>query len=119
MKFHERVIVLVLVFAVVGDIGYFINTAWSGNELATHNSGLMLPGADGFSALVGRFALSFARAFRAFARSGGRRGRTSRTRSSSEHTKNKRKSTKDKHEKGQARKQRDQNRADRNKNKRG
>lgn len=100
MKFYEWVIVLVLVLVVVGDIGYFINIVWSGNELVIYNFGLMFLGVDGFFVLVGRFVLFFVRVFRVFVRSGGRRGRILRMCSSSEYMKNKWKSIKDKYEKG-------------------
>lgn len=52
MKFHEQVVVLVFVLSVVGDIGSFINTAWSGNELSSQNSALLIPGADAFAKLI-------------------------------------------------------------------
>lgn len=52
MKFHEQVVVLVFVLSVVGDIGSFINTAWSRNELSSQNSALLIPGADAFAKLI-------------------------------------------------------------------
>ena len=39
---------LVLCLAVVGDIGYFFNSMWTGNELVSHNAGLLIPGANAF-----------------------------------------------------------------------
>jgi hypothetical protein len=98
MRIHQQAIVLVLALAVVGDIGSFINSVWTGNELVSHNAGLLLPGADAVIGVVARIAA------RAWARNRARK-------TASEHTKGKRPSTKGKHEKGQSRKKKDQERA--------
>lgn len=98
MRFHQQAIFLVLCLAVAGDIGSLINSVWTGSDLASHNAGLLIPGADAVWAAVARGVA------RAIARRVGKK-------SASEHTMNKRPSTKGKHEKGQSRKQRDQDRA--------
>lgn len=79
MKFHEQVVVLVFVLSVVGDIGSFINTAWSGNELSSQNSAMLIPGADAFAKLLVNIFKNAAKKKRPQKPKGG-----------SEHTKNKR-----------------------------
>lgn len=106
MRFHEQVVVLVFVLSVVGDIGSFINTAWSGNELSSQNSALLIPGADAFAKLLVNILKNAAKKKRPKKPKGG-----------SEHTKNKRPSTKGKHEKGQARKEKEQKKANEKKQK--
>lgn len=88
MRFHQQTIFLVLCLAVAGDIGSLINSVWTGSDLASHNAGLLIPGADAVWAAVARGVA------RAIARRVGKK-------SASEHTKNKRPSAKGKHEKGQ------------------
>ena len=56
---------LVLCLAVVGDIGSFFNSMWTGSELVSHNAGLLIPGADGFAPLVSFFK-AIAGGFRGF-----------------------------------------------------
>ena len=54
MQFHRQMIFLVLCLAVVGDIGSFFNSMWTGSELVSHNAGLLIPGADAIlPALIG------------------------------------------------------------------
>lgn len=101
MRFHQQAIFLVLCLAVVGDIGSFFNSMWTGSELVSHNAGLLIPGADAVWGAVARAAA------RAISRSLSK----SKKKGGAEHTKGKRPSTKGKHEKGQSRKQRDQERA--------
>ena len=48
MQFHKQMVFLVLCLAVVGDIGSFFNSIWTGSELVSHNAGLLIPGANGF-----------------------------------------------------------------------
>jgi hypothetical protein len=105
MRIHQQVIVLVFVLAVVGDIGSFINSAWTGSKLVSHNGNLLLPGTD---AVVGIVAKAAAKALSKVAKTCTRKIAK---KAASEHTKNKRPSTKKKHEKGQSRKKKDQERA--------
>ena len=54
MKIHEQAVVVVFVLAVVGDLGSLINTAWSGTDLVSQNSALLMPGADAFAGIIGK-----------------------------------------------------------------
>ena len=55
MQFHKQMVFLVLCLAVVGDIGSFFNSMWTGSKLVSHNAGLLIPGADGFAPLAAFF----------------------------------------------------------------
>lgn len=46
MRFHQQAIFLALCLAIVGDIGSFINSVWTGSDLASQNPELLIPGAD-------------------------------------------------------------------------
>lgn len=46
MRFHHQFVTLILVLAVFGDVGNFINSVWTGQELISTNSALILPGAE-------------------------------------------------------------------------
>ena len=92
MKIHEQAVVLGFVLAVVGDLGSLINTAWSGTDLVSKNSALLMQGADAIAGVIGKILKNV--------KKGG-----------SEHRKNKRPSSKERHEKGQGRKKADQDRA--------
>lgn len=46
MRFHQQAIFLTLCLAIVGDIGSFINSVWTGSDLASQNPELLIPGAD-------------------------------------------------------------------------
>lgn len=102
MRFHHQFVTLILVLAVFGDVGNFINSVWTGQELISTNSALILPGAE---AVWGHVAKAVVRGV---AKSMTKKGKKN---GGSEHTKNQRPSTKGKHEKGQSRQQNDQNRA--------
>ena len=52
MQFQRQMVFLVLCLAVVGDIGSFFNSMWTGSELVSHNAGLLIPGANGLAPLA-------------------------------------------------------------------
>lgn len=106
MKLYQKVIVLIVILAFCGDVGNLINSVWTGQEMISQNSGLLLPGAHAIWGHVARAVV------RGLSKRGKKKG-------GSEHTKGKRPSSKGKHEKGQSRKQKDQDRANGKKQKGG
>lgn len=103
MRFHQKILVLVLTLAVLGDFSSLLNSVWTGNELVLHSSGLILPGANAWVGAVARVL------GRAISRSLSKSKNVKK--GAAEHTKNKRPSTKEKHQKGEGRRKKDQERA--------
>lgn len=111
MDFCRQFIVVILVLCVVGDIGHFLNSIWTGTCSNNHgpvsqNSGLLIPAADAWVSIAAKAA---SKAAKHFSKKAAKKGKKV---GGSEHTKNKRPSTKGKHQKGQARKQKDQARSE-------
>ncbi|CAG2208774.1 unnamed protein product [Mytilus edulis] len=100
MKLYQNIVVLIVIFAFCGDVGNLINSVWTGQEMRSQNSGLLLPGAH---AIWGHVAKLVAKTL---VRSVSRTGKKI--------TKNKRPRIKGTHEDEQSRKQKDQDRANEN-----
>lgn len=110
MDFCRQFIVVILVLYVVGDVGHFLNSVWTGtcnnHGTVSQNSGLLFPAADAWISIAAKAA---SKAAKHFSKKAAKKGKKV---GGSEHTKNKRPSTKGKHQKGQARKQKDQARSE-------
>lgn len=101
MRFQHQVVILILLFAVFGDVGNFLNSVWTGQEMIPQNSARLMPGAE---AVLGHVVKAVGGVIKSMAKKGKKTG-------GSEHTKNKRPSNKQKHQKGQSRMKKDQQRA--------